>query len=262
MDQVTSTVLGGLDLFALMHIVFWHVIRIGAAIQVSPVFGGSMMPTQVRMIFTIALAAAVSQMLPAPPAAGFDSVTVLSVLREFAVGIAMGTIIRLAFEAGRLAGELISQSMALSLASMADPLTGASSTVLSQWFFIAFGLLFFAFDGHLAMVQMLVESYHLLPIGTALPDPMAVASAAPEFFSTALRVGVLLALPVMLAMLTVNIAFGVLARAASQLNPIALGLPVALLVGLFLLGLVFSQLQAPVRDLFDAAFQAGTQLVR
>ena len=83
----------------------------------------------------------------------------------------------------------------------------------------------------------------------------------PHFFSTSLRVGLLLALPVMLALLTVNLSFGVLSRAAPALNPIALGLPVALLIGLVLLGALFSQLQEPVRQLFEAAFTASRGVV-
>lgn len=241
----------------MLHVVLWHALRIGGTLQVAPVFGGSTLPAQIRLIFTIALSAVIAQLLPAPPPAALDAMTVLNVFRELAVGIAMGLILRLAFEAGRIAGELVSQSMALSMANMADPLSGTSSTVLAQWFFIAFGLLFFAFDGHLALIRMLVESYHLLPIGQPLIDPASVARAVPTFFSTALYVGLLLALPVMLALLTVNMAFGVLARAASALNPIALGLPVALLVGMALLGLLFRQLEQPVRQLFDTAFAAG-----
>ncbi len=47
-------------------------------------------------------------------------------------------------------------------------------------------------------------------------------------------------------MLAVNLAFGVLARAAPALNPIQLGLPVSLLLGLFLLALLAGK-WAPVQ---------------
>ncbi|KAG1548218.1 hypothetical protein G6F50_013471 [Rhizopus delemar] len=58
-------------------------------------------------------------------------------------------------------------------------------------------------------------------------------------------------------MLAVNLAFGVLARAAPALNPIQLGLPVSLLLGLFLLALLAGEMGPPVQRLFDAAFQAA-----
>ena len=75
-----------------------------------------------------------------------------------------------------------------------------------------------------------------------------------------LRGGLLLALPVMVALLATNLAFGVLARAAPALNPIQLGLPVAVLMGLFLLAALAGELATPVQRLFDAAFEAGARV--
>jgi len=261
MDTVTLTTSTGVDLFAMLAAVLWYAIRIGAALQVLPAIGGRTMPVRARLILVIALAATMSTVLPAPPPMGVDSATVLGVLREFTVGVSIGLILRMAFEAGQLAGELVSQGMGLSFATMADPLSGASSPVLSQWFFLVFSLLFFTLDGHLALIGLLHDSYASLPIGQALPDLQALLSAVPAFFATALRAGVLLALPVVMALLSVNIAFGVLSRAAAQLNPMAIGLPVSLLTGLILLMLLMRQLLAPVQALFDQAFLAARGLI-
>ncbi|MFD0738979.1 flagellar biosynthetic protein FliR [Lysobacter koreensis] len=260
MDTVTLTTAAGVDLFGLLATVLWHALRIGAALQVLPVLGGRGMPARARLFLTLALAGAISTVLPAPPPMAVDAATVLGVVREFAVGVAIGLMLRLAFEAGQLAGELVSQGMGLSFATMADPLSGASSPVLSQWFYLVFSLLFFTLDGHLALVGLLADSYASLPIGAALPDPHAFLAAVPAFFAACLRAGVLLALPVMMALLAVNIAFGVLSRAAAQLNPMAIGLPVSLLVGLLLLSLLARELQAPVQHLFDDAFAAARGL--
>ena len=257
MDTVTLATSTGVNLFALLGTVLWYALRIGAAVQVLPVLGGRGIPARARLFLTLALSGALSTVLPAPPPMGIDSATVLGVLREVLVGISIGLMLRLAFEAGQFAGELVSQGMGLSFATMADPLSGASSPVLSQWFYLVFALVFFTVDGHLALVRLLADSYGGLPIGAALPDVQGVLAAVPEFFGHALRAGVLLALPVMMALLAVNIAFGVLSRAAPQLNPISIGLPVSLLVGLLLLVVLTQQLQGPVQQLFDDAFAAA-----
>ncbi|RPE80852.1 flagellar biosynthetic protein FliR [Vulcaniibacterium tengchongense] len=256
MDSVTLAAATGLDLFGMLAAVLWHALRVGAALQVLPMVGGRGVPARVRLVVALALAGALSALLPAPPPAALDAATVLGVLREFAVGIAIGLILRLAFEAGQLAGELVSQGMGLSFATLADPLSGASSPVLAQWFYLAFGLLFFAFDGHLALVRALLDSYRALPVGAPLADAQDFLAVVPGFFAACLQAGVLLALPVTVALLAVNLAFGVLARAAAQLNPIQLGLPVALLAGLLLLALLARELQGPVERLFDQAFAA------
>lgn len=260
MEPTTATVIDGLNLFGMLGTVLWHAIRIGAAMQALPMIGGRGVPVRARLIITLALSGALSALLPTPPAAGVDAATALTVLREFAVGIAIGLMLRLAFEAGQFAGELVSQGMGLSFATMADPLSGASSPVLSQWFYLVFGLLFFAFDGHLALVKLLLESYRSLPVGMPIADVNEFLQTVPAFFSTCLQAGLLLALPVVVALLAVNLAFGVLARAASQLNPMQLGLPVALLVGLVLLMLLARELQGPVERLFNEAFLAAGAL--
>ena len=159
-----------------------------------------------------------------------------------------------------MAGELISQGTGLAFAQMSDPLRGVNSGVVGQWFYLAFGLLFFTANGHLALVSLLVDSYRSLPIGTALPDVQQMLEVAPMLFGHVLRAAVGLALPVMVAMLAVNLAFGVLGRAAPALNPIQLGLPTALLLGLFLLALLAGELGPPVQRVFDLSFDAARQL--
>ena len=257
MDPATAATVDGLNLFGMLGTVLWHVIRIGAALQALPMLGGRTVPARARLLITLAIAATLSNLLPAPPAAAIDAATVLNVLREFAVGISMGLMLRIAFEGGQFAGELISQGMGLSFATMANPLSGASSPVLSQWFYIIFGLVFFTLDGHLALVRLLLDSYHALPIGAPLRDVQGFLGTVPQFFGIALRAGLLLALPVMLALLAVNLGFGVLARAAAQLNPMSLGLPVSLLVGLLLLMLLARELLGPVQALIEQAFTAA-----
>ncbi|MFP7722202.1 flagellar biosynthetic protein FliR [Lysobacter sp. A3-1-A15] len=260
MDTVTLTTASGVNLFALLATVLWTALRIGAVVMVMPMLSGRGMPVRARMMVTLALAGALSTLLPTPPAAAVDATTFITVLRELVVGVAIGMMLRLAFEAGRFAGELVSQGMGLSFATMADPLSGASSPVLAQWFYLAFGLLFFALDAHLALVELLMGSYQALPIGQPMADRNEMLAGVPAFFGTCLQAGLLLALPVMMALLAVNLAFGVLSRAASALNPIAIGLPVALLVGLLLIGLLMRHVQAPVEQLFGDAFLAAQGL--
>ena len=74
--------------------------------------------------------------------------------------------------------------------------------------------------------------------------------------------GVSLALPVMIAMITVNIAFGVMARTAPSLNPIQIGLPSALLVGFVLMIALVPHLLEPLRALFGQALAVAAAVVQ
>ncbi|NZA27886.1 flagellar biosynthetic protein FliR [Luteimonas sp. SJ-92] len=258
MDTATAMAIDGQQAFAMIGALLWTGLRVGALLMAMPLIGTRALPARIRVLASLALAAALAPILPpVPDWTGFDAATVLTVARELAIGVAMGFMLRLVFEAGALAGELISQGTGLAFAQMSDPLRGVNSGVIGQWFYMAFGLLFFAANGHLAMIALLVRSYEALPIGVGLPDTQAMLEVAPAFFSAVLRGALGLALPVMVAMLASNLAFGVLARAAPALNPIQLGLPVAVLLGMFLLALLAGELGPPVQRLFDQAFEAS-----
>ncbi|TDB27082.1 flagellar biosynthetic protein FliR [Stenotrophomonas sp. ATCM1_4] len=261
MDSATGTMIDGQQAFAIIGNTLWIMLRIGAMLMAMPMVGSRAVPARIRVLLGIALSVALAPILPPVPLFyGFDSVTVLTIARELAVGICMGFLLRLIFEAGAMAGEMIAQSTGLAFAQMTDPLRGGSSGVIGQWFYLLFGLLFFTTNGHLAVVSLLVDSYKALPIGTALPDPHAMAALAPTLAVQIFRGALSLALPLTVAMLAINLAFGVLARAAPALNPMQLGLPVALLLGLFLLTLLAGEMGPPVQRLFDSAFDAARQV--
>ncbi|MEG2806154.1 flagellar biosynthetic protein FliR [Stenotrophomonas sp.] len=258
MDSATQMAADGLQAFGMIGTVLWTLLRIGAVAMAMPMIGTRAVPGRVRVVLAGALAVALSPMLPPVPAwTGFDAATVLSIARELAIGVSIGFLLRLVFEAGAMAGELVAQGTGLAFAQMSDPLRGGSSGVIGQWFYLLFGLLFFASNGHLALISLLMDSYKAVPIGTALPDVDAFLGAAPTFALQVFRGALGLALPLTVAMLAINLAFGVLARAAPALNPIQLGLPVALLLGLFLLTVLAGEMGPPVQRLFDAAFQAA-----
>nr|WP_282452990.1 flagellar biosynthetic protein FliR [Lysobacter sp. CAU 1642] len=253
----------GVWLFDYLASVVWTALRVGGFFMVAPIIGTRSLPTRVRMIFVLALSTVLAPLADPPPLLSLNAASVLTLLTEMAIGIALGFTLRVAFEAAAVAGEMVAQGMALAFAQLADPLRGAATSgVVGLWFYIAFALLFFAFDGHLAMIDLLVQSYRSLPIGAPLVDPVQLASGAPQFFARALLVGVSIALPLMMAMMVVNLAFGVLGRAAPALNPIAVGLPAALASGMLLMSVLIAQLKEPARALFDAAFAAALDLTR
>lgn len=263
MDATTPVLIDGVILLEYLARVVWTALRVGGFFMVAPIIGTRVLPGRVRLIFVLALSTVLAPWVSTPPLLNIDALLVINVAREIAVGMALGFTLRVAFEAAAIAGEVVAQGMALAFAQLSDPLRGgATSGVVGMWFYIAFALLFFAFGGHLGMLELLVESYRALPIGQALRDPVQLLSGAPQFLAIALAAGVQIALPVLVAMLVVNLAFGVLGRAAPALNPIAVGLPAALAVGMALLAQLIGELREPAKLLFDAAFAAASGLLR
>jgi len=134
------------------------------------------------------------------------------------------------FDALGLAGQLLANSMGLSFAFNVDPLRGSSTAALGQLYIILATLVFLALDGHLALIQVLVDGFKPLPIGASLPGDAlwSMVLWGGTLFSGAISI----ALPGVTALLIVNLAFGVVSRASPSLNLFAVGFPVSLVIGL------------------------------
>jgi flagellar biosynthesis protein FliR len=226
----------------------WVFTRIGAALMVAPVFGSGQTPMRVRLMLVLALTVLLAPMLEAQPALELWSGAWFRVLAtQLLIGVAMGLIMRLCFEAVMLAGTLIANSMGLGFAQLADPINGTSAPVVGVMLTVLATLLFLALGGHLMLIELLARSFHSLPPGDH-PDALQMrelALAGAQMFSGAVRI----ALPAVIALLLANLAFGVISRAAPSLNLISVGMPVSLLVGLLLLYASLPSLQAVFNDL-------------
>ncbi len=256
---IPGIVLDGQDALAVINATLWATLRVGGLLMIAPLFGTRAVPRRVKAMLAMALGFAMTPLAgPPPPLPGIDPLTVLFVAREVLIGVAMGFVLRLAFEAGALAGEFIAQGTGLSFAVLADPLRGTNAGVVGQWFYLCFALLFLAMNGHLMLIEMLADSWRAVPLQSNwAPTPEALR-AVPEFGGQMFLVGIQIALPVVLAMLVVNLAFGVMSRASPALNPIQLGLPASLLLGLLLMGTLMSELLVPLRRILEQAFELGT----
>jgi flagellar biosynthetic protein FliR len=128
---------------------------------------------------------------------------------------------------------LLANTMGLSFAFNVDPLRGASAPVVGQFYTLIATLTFLALNGHIAIIQMLVDGFRDLPVGTrglGTEGYWQIVQWGSQLFRGALMV----ALPGLTALLIVNLAFGVVARAAPSLNLFAIGFPVTLVGGLLI----------------------------
>ena len=153
-----------------------------------------------------------------------------------------------------LAGQVIAQQMGLGFASLVDPQTGLQVPVLSQFYITLATLMFLAFDGHLVMIAVLAESFVAIPISESGVTGLALGMVLD--WTSALFAGALaVALPPIVALLIVNIAFGVVTRSAPQLNIFAIGFHVIILFGVFVCYLTLDGLSLHMKMQFDMAFQ-------
>lgn len=237
-----------------LQMYFWPFLRIGGMVMTAPLLGAPAVSPRIRLMLALLLTLVLAPLLPQPPLAGlFSGPWWLQILREILIGTAMGFVLQLVMEAAMLAGELVSYGMGLGFAQLADPLHGAAAPMLGQFYQVTALLLFLSFGGLLRVVQLLADSFQAAPLGGAMPDAGLLRAVA-EFGGLCFAGGLRIALPAVIALLLVNLGFGVMNRSAPALNALSIGFPLSLIVGLVALHFALPQLPQVLGDLLDQAW--------
>jgi len=235
--------------------------RIAALLMTMPVIGTQLVPMRVRLYLALAICMVLMPTLPAMPTV--DAISLRSfmlIAQEVLVGAMLGFTLQLFFHAFVIAGQIVALQMGLGFASMVDPTNGVSVPVIGQFFLMLVTLLFLAMNGHLVVFEVLAESFVTLPVGDGL--------MAGHYWELAgklgwvLGAGLMLSLPAITALLVVNLAFGVMTRAAPQLNIFSIGFPLTLVIGLVIVWLGMADILAQYQVLASEALQLLRELAR
>ncbi len=232
----------------------WPFVRIGSCFMVAPAFGAIFVPARIRIVLAGAITVAVAPLIPTPAAiAPFSAAGVIVTIQQVIIGIAIGFCLQILFDAVTLGGQLLANSMGLSFAFNTDPMHGVETPVLGQLYSMLVMLTFLALNGHLKLIEVLVDGFRTLPIGTdglGQDGIWSIVIWGSQLFSGALSV----ALPGVTALLIVNVAFGVMSRAAPQLNLFAVGFPISLVFGLLIVLAGLPSMQTTFVHLLSEAF--------
>ncbi len=235
--------------------------RVTAMLMTMPIFGTKMLPTRIRLYVAVAITVVIVPALP--PLPEFDPLSLRGLLlcaEQIIVGTLFGMALQLLFQTFVIAGQIVSTQMGMGFASMVDPANGVNVAVVSQFMTMLISILFLLMNGHLVMFEILTESFTTLPVGDAL--------VVNHFWEMAGRLGwvfgagLLLILPAITALLVVNIAFGVMTRAAPQLNIFSIGFPLTLVLGMGIFWIGLADVLAHYQALSSEALQWLRELAR
>ncbi|KNC17960.1 MULTISPECIES: flagellar biosynthetic protein FliR [Pseudomonas] len=235
--------------------------RVAAMLMTMPIFGTQVLPQRVRLYVAVAITVVIVPGLP--PAPTVDAISVqalLLVAEQIIIGALFGFSLQFLFQAFVVAGQILAIQMGMAFASMVDPTNGVSVAVVGQFFSMLVTLVFLSMNGHLVIFEVLTESFTTLPIGGGL--------LTAHYWDVVLRMGwvlgagVLLVLPAITALLVVNIAFGVMTRAAPQLNIFSIGFPLTLVLGMFILWVSLGDILNQYQPLATNALQWLRELAR
>lgn len=238
--------------YALIGGILWPFVRVLALIESAPVFSHRAVPQTFKIGLAFVISLIIAPVTPAPETLvdAFSLNGLMMLLQQIVVGASMGFGLSAIFGAFEMAGDLIGMQMGLGFASFIDPQRGTPSPVIATALMMIAMLAFLGSDSHLVFLMALGESFHIMPIS---PHPlenldwMRLAALGTIVFSSGLQI----ALPVMAAVLSINIALGFMSRSAPQMNLFNLGFAITLLAGLLLLWLVMGVMAGPVEHLVN-----------
>jgi flagellar biosynthetic protein FliR len=216
--------------------------RVGMVVMLLPGLGEVEAPLMVRaglaLGLTLLLLPAVASSVPSVPK-GLAGPQMIAA--ELLTGAALGWLARLPALALGMAGAIISTLLGLSSVLQPDPALGGQSTALARLFGLAAPVLILATGLYTLPLSALAGSYALVGPGGVLPAgdiAELLVKVAGSSFSLALQ----LSAPFLLAGVVWQVAVGLLARVAPQLQAFSVAIPGQILGGLVLVGLLASRI--------------------
>jgi flagellar biosynthetic protein FliR len=203
----------------------------------------------------------VGPLLPNAPVISIMSLEgMMLIVKELLIGLALGFTLQIVMHVFVLTGQLVALKLGLGFAAQNDPSSGVSVTILSQFYLLLSTLLFLAINGHLAVINMMVNSFTTFPIGgpgLTPDDYMLIVHMFSWMFASAL----LISLPVFTSMMIVNVSFGVMGRSAPQLNILNVGFPITLMFGFILMWYSLSNFLPLFYQIIDEGLSVANVLV-
>jgi flagellar biosynthesis protein FliR len=209
--------------------------RILGFLTSGPFFKSSTFPPQVKIFLGVLMA--VSMTTPfwqeQPQIELHLWYTVLLVMKEFLVGIAIGFSANAVFWGARMAGGLIDFDMGYHTASVFN-IDENSPTIIGELQYMVMVLIFLMINGHHLLIEALYASVQAVPI-TVFTITESTVLLFVKMATTVLLVGIKMSAPLLIAIFLTNLALALLARVAPQTNVFVLSFQVKIAVGLLVL---------------------------
>ena len=239
------------------YALLWPMIRVSAFLLAAPFFSLRAVTVRIRVLLAALLTLMVYPLTEWPIIEPFSAPGLREMFNQVLIGTIMGTLLQIVNGALVVGGQAVSTSMGLGMANMVDPNMG-NVPVISQFFLILSTILFMGLGGHVLVITLLLESFKALPIGEMISADMLMRVLL-QWSSMMFLGALLLAMPIMVCLLFINIGVGVITRAAPALNIFAVGFPAMILAGMLLLATSMTSIGFRIQWLWRRAFDVVGQ---
>ncbi|MCL1998823.1 MAG: flagellar biosynthetic protein FliR [Turicibacter sp.] len=240
-------------------------VRVLGFLMLIPILSSQNMFTQGRLFFALVMALALfmSGNITSVYYVALTPMFVYLTLLEFLVGLVMGYMVFAVFNLIFFAGHLMDFSIGLMMVNTIDPMTQTQVPVTGNIFYLALVAMLVATGGLHQLFLAFFYSYAHLPIGAA------VVMSNPDLFwyivlvlAESMILAIRIAMPLVGTMMIINVALGIMVKTSPQMNIFVVGMPIRILVGLFLIFAVMApSLGAIFANVFDMAALAMREVI-
>ncbi|NCC67843.1 MAG: type III secretion protein [Clostridia bacterium] len=214
--------------------------RMSGFILFNPIFGRNNIPGYFKAAMVLLLAVSVNSMYAGSVETPSTIIELsLRLILELGLGFVVAIIMQIFFYIPQQAGEVVDTQMGMSMAKTYDSGSHASMTSTATLLHLLMMFLFFAANGHITLLSIMMTSGDIVPYGAAsLGD--AIANRVMELFIECTILAVKLCLPILAAELLGQIGMGILMKVIPQINVFAINIELKVIVGMVMLLLLIA----------------------
>jgi len=210
--------------------------RVGGMMLVAPFFGHRNIPALVKIGFIVIFTLILVPIIPSPAINLDGNILAVSTIaaKEILCGLAMGFAAMVLFLAVQTAGQIIGFQIGFAIVDVIDPSSSQSISVISEFQYIVAILIFLAIDGHHLLINAVVQSFGVVPLGAVTFTPLSadiLTRICVEVFAIAIKIGA----PVIVTLFLTDVALGIIARTVPQMNVFIVAFPLKIGAGLLML---------------------------
>lgn len=255
-----------LTLLSPKNIVIFVIIftRVGGMIASAPLFSHYPMPEQVKIWLSALVAFIMFPMIAATINFAMPSDfpgLFIYLLREFAVGFMIGFTMNLIFAAVQISGEFISIQIGISMSQILDPVTGASSPILSQMFIILASFVFIALNAHQWLFAAIYKSYTSFPPGLDFVFTGGVVENILHLSGQMFFIAISMILPVFCVMFVAEVLMGFMSKMMPQMNIFMVAIPFKIYIGLILILMFISPTATYLSNAIQSYFMGIVEMM-
>lgn len=226
-------------------------VRPGMVAMLAPGIGGRHVPATIKIAVTVLVAFGLLPTVTIPQTIDGAGLT-LVVLHEVAVGLSLAFVMQALIAGAEFAGHLTSYQIGFSYGATIDPTSGVRSTVFVSLYGMLATMAFLSVNGHHALLQALAASYAGVPIGVVQVNASLLTSVR-DILAMVFVVGLRLAAPVLIVLLIVELAIGLISRAAPSLSFQVIGYPLRIIIGLFVVATLIYTVPSVTASMIETA---------